>query len=162
MLQNLRLISALEGGKPQIESLGLTPLSTVCLTPDGIIDLLDVLNIIKDKKKSLTSIFNKKIDDIKKDPNWEYYYESTTKLHKSCNSCEYLNVCGGGYLPHRWSNANQFDNPSVYCSELKKIFSHIWNRISVDVRLVTSKGEFKLSQVTNKKLPPTLVWQYGG
>jgi uncharacterized protein len=40
-----------------------------------------------------------------------------------------VRVCGGGYLPHRFSKANGFDNPSVYCADLLKLIEHIASAI---------------------------------
>lgn len=42
---------------------------------------------------------------------------------ESCLSCCWYNICGGGSLINRFSNANRFDNPSVYCAGLKMFFS---------------------------------------
>ena len=36
-------------------------------------------------------------------------------------------ICAGGYLPHRFSRANRFDNPSVYCDDLKTLIGAIQN-----------------------------------
>jgi uncharacterized protein len=42
-----------------------------------------------------------------------------------------VDVCGGGYYPHRYSTANGFSNPSVYCPDLMKLIGHI-NRVVAD------------------------------
>ena len=34
-------------------------------------------------------------------------------------------ICAGGYLPHRFSRARRFDNPSVYCDDLKALIGTI-------------------------------------
>jgi uncharacterized protein len=36
-----------------------------------------------------------------------------------------MNACGGGYLPHRFSKKNGYDNPSVYCSDLYSMFENM-------------------------------------
>ena len=36
-----------------------------------------------------------------------------------------MNACGGGYLPHRFSRKNGFDNPSVYCDDLYAMFANM-------------------------------------
>jgi uncharacterized protein len=40
-----------------------------------------------------------------------------------CESCAIQEWCGGGYLTTRWSEENKFNNPSVYCNDLKKMFA---------------------------------------
>jgi uncharacterized protein len=43
-----------------------------------------------------------------------------------CKTCCWENICGGGTrLVHRFSAKNGFDNPSVYCSGLKKLYASI-------------------------------------
>ena len=36
-----------------------------------------------------------------------------------------MNACGGGYLPHRFSKHNGYDNPSVYCDDLYAMFENM-------------------------------------
>ncbi|HEX3642550.1 MAG TPA: hypothetical protein VHV10_14765, partial [Ktedonobacteraceae bacterium] len=63
----------------------------------------------------------------------------------------YVRACGGGYLPHRWSQEKRYDNPSVYCADLKEIFSHIWEHIAPDLHLVTEEGRVRLLDLLNKE-----------
>ena len=35
----------------------------------------------------------------------------------------------GGYLPSRWRDGNGYDNPTVYCDDIKDIFRHIRERV---------------------------------
>ena len=46
-------------------------------------------------------------------------------LCESCRSCDVVEICAGGYLPHRFSSAGGFDNPSVYCAALYSLIHHI-------------------------------------
>lgn len=39
-----------------------------------------------------------------------------------CQSCRWRTQCKGGYLATRYSTARKFDNPSVYCEGIKKVF----------------------------------------
>lgn len=48
-----------------------------------------------------------------------------TTLPQDCRSCPHANSCGGGDLPNRYSQANGFDNPSVYCPALKVFYDHV-------------------------------------
>ena len=36
-----------------------------------------------------------------------------------------MSACGGGYLPHRYSRKNGYDNPSVYCDDLYSMFDNV-------------------------------------
>lgn len=52
----------------------------------------------------------------------------TEKLCNKCLDCESLDVCGGGYPPHRASNGNYL-NPSIYCSDYLHLFARIRKKI---------------------------------
>jgi uncharacterized protein len=54
-------------------------------------------------------------------------------LPHGCRDCPERTTCGGGYLPHRYSSARKFDNPSVWCTDLLKMFSHVRGRMGVTV-----------------------------
>lgn len=54
---------------------------------------------------------------------------SHQRLCKQCCVCPISEVCGGGYLSHRYSVANGFNNPSVYCKDLVKLITHIQARV---------------------------------
>jgi len=51
-------------------------------------------------------------------------------LSPTCQQCELVAVCGGGYYPHRYRPGSGFLNPSVYCSDLAVLISHITSRIA--------------------------------
>jgi hypothetical protein len=47
-----------------------------------------------------------------------------------------MNACGGGYLPHRFSKENGYDNPSVYCDDLYETFEHIASVLESHIYIV--------------------------
>jgi len=58
------------------------------------------------------------------------------KIHKinknipsKCLECRYVKFCSGGDLEHRFSENNGFDNPSVYCEDLRFFFKYIENKL---------------------------------
>lgn len=51
-----------------------------------------------------------------------------------CRHCEFCDMCGGGSLPHRFSQLNRFNNPTVYCREMKALFGHAGRRIADEVK----------------------------
>lgn len=46
-------------------------------------------------------------------------------LPVGCRSCAINDWCCGGSYPSRYGNGRGFDNPSIYCSDMKQIFSHL-------------------------------------
>jgi uncharacterized protein len=71
---------------------------------------------------------------------WLEAYRASLNLNDTCKVCEYHQACGGGYLPHRWSPETRYDNPSVYCEDIKEIFNHMWARVAPEVELVIDEG----------------------
>lgn len=127
------------GIRSNLESIGYGPVSTAVVLTDGALEPLDVLRITKSgSTKTGMNIASHELQDLTLDPAWREAYEASVSLHSQCNACEYRLACGGGYLPHRWSNPRRFDNPSVYCEDLKTLFSHAAQRIRSDVYLETS------------------------
>lgn len=54
-------------------------------------------------------------------------------LCEECRSCNFLDFCGGGYLPHRYKKETGFLNPSVYCNDIKFLISHIWDTLKSEL-----------------------------
>ena len=48
---------------------------------------------------------------------------------QTCRECPVVASCGGGLYPHRYRSGNGFDNPSVYCTDLLELISHISSRL---------------------------------
>lgn len=46
-------------------------------------------------------------------------------LCAQCRECPEAKVCGGGYLPARYSRENGFDNPTVWCEDIYGLLQHI-------------------------------------
>ena len=85
--------------------------------------------------RSDCSVFNNALQDVQNDERWRAAFDASVHLCETCLQCEYLDACGGGHLAQRWSPERKFDNPSVYCESWKKIFDHLWTRISPTLML---------------------------
>ena len=134
------MIQGLLGDLSVSDTIGLGPIETVTLMTDGSLEPLDVLRIAGDGfTKTDSSVHRNPLQDVQNDLRWRDAYEASTRLCDTCQQCEYLDSCGGGHLAQRWSPDRKYDNPSVYCESWKRIFDHIWRRVS-----------------------PTLVLQYQG
>jgi uncharacterized protein len=125
------MIRGLAGQLSLSDTIGLGPIDTITLMPDGSLEPLDVLRIAGDgSTASKTHVRSNALKDVENDPVWREAYEASTTLCETCRKCEYLDACGGGHLAQRWSSERRFDNPSVYCESWKRIFAHIWERIA--------------------------------
>lgn len=144
------MVKGLLGGVSKVESIGYGPINTVCMLTDGSLEPLDVIRIAgNEATKTDLNIFENTFEDLKKCALWADAYASSLQPCAECRKCEYIQACGGGFLPHRYSTDRGFDNPSVYCEDLKVIFKHIWSRIAPQIHVVALNGELaqRLSSV---------------
>jgi uncharacterized protein len=52
-----------------------------------------------------------------------------------------MNACGGGYLPHRYSTKNGYDNPSIYCDDLYSMFENMQAILETHLYISKPSGE---------------------
>ena len=71
------------------------------------------------------NIFDHAIDEVRNEPRWKAARDASINLCEKCRQCKFMNACGGGYLPHRFSKKNGYDNPSVYCDDLYAMFENM-------------------------------------
>lgn len=75
------------------------------------------------------NVLHNELDDVLGTELGLLFHLSGKKICKFCQSCPVQSVCSSGYLPHRYSKAKGFNNPSVYCKDLLKLITHIQNSI---------------------------------
>lgn len=125
------LISLIFGLSKGSEIFGKSINQTLVVETDGSIETVDTLKICGDDFTKTK--FNVLQDDLniiyKKSELARQYYDSHNNLCETCQNCPVEPVCGGGYLGHRYSPKNGFDNPSIYCKEIIEIICHIQNQV---------------------------------
>lgn len=120
------MVSALLGNDSPTEGVGYTPIELCTIMTDGSVEAHDVLRIAGNGVTQTTfNIFEHAIDDVRNEPNWQAAREASINLCDKCRRCKFVNACGGGYLPHRFSKNNGYDNPSVYCDDLYAMFENM-------------------------------------
>lgn len=114
------------GGKTSVESLGLAPVDIVVVETDGSIEALDSL---KASAQGITKlglhIETNEFDEIFTCDPIVSRISRLESLCNECQNCSIVSVCGGGYIPHRFSSAKGFLSPSIYCTDLFKLIKHI-------------------------------------
>jgi uncharacterized protein len=124
------ILTLLFGGKSNVEGLGDQSLSFLTIETDGEIRDSDVLSVSYEhaarfgKGVYLGKDCFARLLDSEVFRRQEYLY-STEALSPECKVCDWQLICGGGLLPHRYSSKRKYDNPSIYCGNLKFLFSHI-------------------------------------
>jgi uncharacterized protein len=127
---NIRIISdiitALLGNNSPTEGVGYQPVELCTIMTDGSVEAHDVLRIAGDGFTQTTfNIFEHAIDEVRNEQRWKAARDASINLCEKCRQCKFMNVCDGGYLPHRFSRKNGYDNPSVYCDDLYAMFENM-------------------------------------
>jgi uncharacterized protein len=127
---NIRIVSdmitALLGNNSPTEGVGYKPIELCTIMTDGSVEAHDVLRIAGDGFTQTTfNIFEHAIDEVRNEPRWKAARDASINLCEKCRQCKFMNACGGGYLPHRFSRKNGYDNPSVYCDDLYAMFENM-------------------------------------
>ncbi|MGY3495922.1 radical SAM protein [Bradyrhizobium sp. USDA 4502] len=143
---NVRIISdmvaALIGNNAPTEGVGHKPVELCTVMTDGTVEAHDVLRIAGDGfTNTRFNIFDHAIDDVRTEPRWKAARDASVNLCEKCRQCKFMNACGGGYLPHRFSTKNGFDNPSVYCNDLYSMFENMQSVLERHLYVRKQDGE---------------------
>lgn len=128
------ILYRLFGHPGSLESLGLEEVTLITIGVNGDYEQVDTMKSVYPgaHEISLNVQFNQ-IDEVLKHQNILDRQSGKSSLSDTCKQCSIVNICGGGYYPHRYSSQNGFKNPSVYCSALMKLINHINQRVSDEI-----------------------------
>jgi uncharacterized protein len=121
------------GGDSIIETIGNRPPAYVFVETDGEMEGLDSLRVCKEGASQIgLNVLSAGFHEIVS----VYGMHGTAifrgmPLPGACRGCAEEGTCAGGYLPHRYSAAGAFDNPSVWCADMLKLFAHLRLRLGV-------------------------------
>jgi uncharacterized protein len=125
------ILNAIRGRRVDMQSIGYHPEGSVMLKPDGELEVSDSLHAIGTGfTAGKLNLLESDLDDIVNDDLFNEIFDNSITLHASCRVCEFKMQCGGGHICNRWSKERRFDNPSVYCEQLKAIFSFATQLVS--------------------------------
>ena len=120
------ILSLLCGGPTYTEAIGLAPVALVAVETNGELEGVDSLKSTFEGATQLGyNVFEHDFDTVARHPAVQQRQIGLEALCQTCRDCPVVEVCGGGYLPHRYSPENGFANPSVYSADLKKLIRHI-------------------------------------
>lgn len=136
------IINMMCGGPSLVESLGLRPVDLIVVETNGEIEAVDSLKTtFRGATRLGFHVDRDDFDDVARHIAVRSRQLGATSLADQCRRCDLVEVCGGGYLPHRYSTARGFDNPSVYCADLQLLIEHIHRSLARAVRPVLRQAE---------------------
>ena len=121
------LLRSMIGGSADTDAFGNPLQGYVIVESNGSIEALDALRVCEEGiARSGLSVQDDGLDRLEDAlPLVRKAIHEGFQLASECQSCPERAVCGGGYLPHRYSRARGFDNPSVWCADILKLLRHI-------------------------------------
>lgn len=120
------IIALLAGVDNSSEEWGLQPVDFAVIETNGEIQAVDTLKITFPGASHLgLNIFDNALDAMYASPHVLERQERWAALSDTCQRCDVVQVCGGGYFPHRYSKENGFRNPSIYCTDIEKLIRQV-------------------------------------
>jgi uncharacterized protein len=149
VLKNLARV--IMGGKSHSEAIGNDPPCYVFVEPDGELEGLDNLRACSDglSQTRLNIRDSDFFDLLRTDTMHSKAIFEGMPISRICLRCREGETCAGGYLPHRYSASRGFDNPSVWCADLLKLFAHVRARLGVSVE-ETKKRRLVLAEAVGQ------------
>ncbi|MEY9995922.1 uncharacterized protein ABIE67_007954 [Streptomyces sp. V4I8] len=127
------VVSTLGGGPGLTEAMGLEAADVVVVETDGTYEQADSLKTAYDGAPVTgKDVFRHTLDEVARHPGITARQHGLDGLCAECRSCPVVRSCGGGLFAHRYrSDGTGFDNPSVYCADLKELIQSIDARTGV-------------------------------
>ncbi|MFE5865182.1 radical SAM/SPASM protein FxsB, inactivated metallohydrolase extension form [Streptomyces virginiae] len=123
------LLSTLRGGPSLTESLGLAPTDLVVVETDGTLEQVDSLkSAFEGAAATGFNVFDHAFDQVASHPGVRARQLGLAGVSDACRRCPVVRSCGGGLYTHRYRDRNGFDNPSVYCTDLRELVDGVEGR----------------------------------
>ncbi|GAB4059042.1 FxsB family cyclophane-forming radical SAM/SPASM peptide maturase [Catellatospora paridis] len=121
------VLSTAVGGPSGGEQLGLDPVDLAVVETDGEWEQGDSLKIAFEGGPATgLTVFTHSVDEVAVLPEIVRRQGGVEQLSAECQACPVVRQCGGGLFAHRYRTGSGFDNPSVFCADLKE-FIQIMN-----------------------------------
>ncbi len=112
------------------DNIGGKPVGVVVVETNGGIEPTDAFKCCEEGITKIgMNVVDNDFDDLYKIDMVQDLQHGASRLCSTCQGCDLRNVCGGGYMPHRYSREKKFDNPSIYCRDLESLIRHIRRRV---------------------------------
>jgi uncharacterized protein len=123
------LLAAWDGRRSGTEAAGLDPVDLLVIETDGAWEQADSLKAAFDGAPATGfNVWAHSVDEAAAHPGVAARRSGLAGLCQACRDCHLVRACGGGLYAHRYKSDNGFDNPSVYCDDLKALIPRITER----------------------------------
>ncbi|WLP94632.1 radical SAM protein [Psychrobacter sp. M13] len=122
------MVAAVLGWKGRTDAFGSENLAYLIYETNGKYELLDVLKVCGSNMTQTSEDID--LLNLNENEQINTIIRSQRIIPTECRACRHAEVCRGGYLPHRWDQQREFDNPSVWCDDLIYIWDHVKRRVS--------------------------------
>ncbi|HXP21445.1 MAG TPA: FxsB family cyclophane-forming radical SAM/SPASM peptide maturase [Streptosporangiaceae bacterium] len=120
------LLSAARGGPSWSEAVGLEPVDLLVIETDGTWEQPDSLKTAYDGAPATgLDVFSHSVDEVARLPGFVARQGGLATLSEVCQACAVVRICGGGLYAHRYRSGSGFDNPSVYCADIKALIGQL-------------------------------------
>ncbi|MFI7666186.1 FxsB family cyclophane-forming radical SAM/SPASM peptide maturase [Nocardia sp. NPDC049526] len=120
------VVAAMYGRPSTAEAIGLDPVDLLVIETDGTLEQVDSLKTAFEGAAATgLNVWDNSLDEAAVLPGITVRRDGIDGVSATCRSCDVVQVCGGGFYPHRYRPGTEFDNPSVYCSDLKEMIDHV-------------------------------------
>jgi len=115
------------GGAGVKEGVGLTDYGILIIDTDGSVKKNDTLKSSPpgDVFSEPWTVHRHSLAEIACSEEFLAYHRAQRPSSASCADCPHLRVCGGGMMTHRYSDANGYDNPTVFCADQTMLIERI-------------------------------------
>jgi len=125
------LLDAVAGLPSGTDAFGFGDVSLLSVETDGSWHDLDVFKVAGDGASRLAgSVLDTTVAELAASPAIDAHRRLLSKegVSDQCRTCDVVDVCGGGSVPHRFRSGT-FCNPTVYCGEMKALIAHVRMRL---------------------------------
>ena len=120
------LTAAWQGRPSGSEGAGLDPVDLLVIETDGSWEQADSLKTAFENAPATgLDVFSHSVDQAAAHPGVAARQSGIAALCITCRKCPLVRACGGGLYGHRHKSGNGFDNPSVYCDDLKILIPQV-------------------------------------
>jgi uncharacterized protein len=140
--------STLGGGPSLTEALGLAPSDLAVVETDGTFEQADSLKTAYDGAAGTGyDVFRHSFAELAEHPGVRARQRGIDGVSETCRTCPVVESCGGGLYAHRYSATRGFDNPSVFCDDLRAFVEGVAERVEERAPVVHLRDELRFFYV---------------